>query len=111
MHEFVLEVEGVVVKEGLGRQAARSLHPQVARDRIRAGAARAIERLRNIPVMRLHGAVELEVDFVSTAMADSCERVPDVARLGPRTVGYASEEYVDVYNLLLAMVDLASAAV
>jgi D-amino peptidase len=111
MHELVLEVEGVVVKEGLGRQAARSLHPQVARDRIRTGAARAIERLPNIPVMRLHGAVELEVDFVSTAMADSCERIPCVTRLGPRTVGFASEEYVDVYNLFLAMVDLAMATV
>lgn len=111
MHEFVLQVEGVVVKEGLGRQAARSLHPRVARDRIRTGAARAIERLHNIPPMRLAGPVELEVDFVSTAMADSCERVPCVTRLGPRTIGYASREYVDVYNLFLAMVDLAMVAV
>lgn len=111
MHEFVLEVEGVVVKEGLGRQAARSLHPQVARDRIRTGAARAIERLGNIPPMRLAGRVELEVDLVSAAMADSCERVPCVARLGPRTVGYASEDYFEVYDLFLALVDLAAAAV
>jgi len=109
MHEFVLEVEGVVVKEGLGRQAARSLHPHVARDRIRTGAARAIERLCNIPVMRLDGAASLEIDFVSTAMADSCERVPGVTRLGPRTVGYISGEYIDVYNLFLALVDLAMA--
>jgi len=111
MHDFVLEVEGVVVKEGLGRQAARSLHPQVARDRIRTGATRAIERLHNIPVLRLEGPAELEVDFVTTAMADSCERVPCVRRLGPRTVGHSSHEYVDVYNLFLAMVDLAMAAV
>jgi D-amino peptidase len=111
MHEFVLEVEGVVVKEGLGRQAARSLHPQVARDRIRTGATRAIQRLDNIPPMRLAGAADLEVDFVSTAMADSCERVPCVTRLGPRTVGYRSDEYVEVYDLFLALVDLAMAAV
>ena len=110
MHEFVLEVEGVVVKEGLGRQAARSLHPRVARDRIRTGAARAIERLHNIRPMRLDGTVELEVDFVAAAMADSCERVPGVTRLGPRTVGYASTEYMDVYNLFLALVDLAMVA-
>lgn len=111
MHEFVLEVEGVVVKEGLGRQAARSLHPRVARDRIRAGATRAIERLGNIPPMRLDGPIALEVDFVTTAMADSCERVPCVTRLGPRTVGHASREYLEVYELFLAMVDLAMAAV
>ncbi|TMC03297.1 MAG: peptidase M55 [Chloroflexi bacterium] len=111
MHEFVLEVEGVVVKEGLGRQAARSLHPHVARERIRAGAKRAIERLDNIPPMRLEGTVELEVDLTTTAMADSCERVPCVRRLGPRTVGYATAEYVEMYDLFLALVDLAMAAV
>ncbi len=110
MHAFVLEVEGVVVKEGLSRQAARSLHPEVARQRIRAGAARAIERLPTIPPMRLKGRVGLEVDLGTTAMADSAERVPCVTRLGPRTVGWASDDYVEVYRLLLALVDLAEAA-
>jgi len=110
MHEFVVEIEGVVVKEGLARQAARSLHPRVARERIRTGARRAIERLSNIPAMRLDGRVDLEVDLATTPMADSCERVPCVRRLGPRTVGYTSDEYVDVYRLFLALVDLANAA-
>jgi D-amino peptidase len=111
MQELVAEVEGVVVKEALARQAARSVHPRTARERIRAGARRAIERVRDIPAMRLEGRVELEVDFVTTAMAESCERVPYVSRLGPRTVGYASKEYLEVYRLFLALVDLALAAV
>ena len=110
MHRFVGELEGVVVKDGLGRQAARSLHPEVARARIRTGARRAIERLVGIPVMRFDGRIELEVDFVSTAMADSCERVPCVRRLAGRTVGYASDDYVEVYLLFLALVDLARIA-
>jgi len=42
-------------------------------------------------------------------MADSAERVPCVKRLSPRTVGYASDDYVEVYLLFLALVDLASA--
>lgn len=110
MHEFVLEVEGVVVKEGVGRQAARSLHPKVARERIRTGARRSIERLTNIPVMRFDGSIALEVDFVTTAMADSCERVPGVVRSAPRSVRYVSDDYVEVYRLFLALVDLAKAA-
>jgi D-amino peptidase len=110
MHQFVLAVEGVVVKESLARQAARSPHPRVARQRVREGARRAIERLPTIPPMRLDGRVELEVDLVSPAMADSAERVPCVRRLGPRTVAYASDDYVELYRLFLALVDLAAAA-
>jgi D-amino peptidase len=110
MHGYRLEVEGVVVKESLARQAARSLHPEVARQRIKRGARRAIERLDSIAPMRLEGTIELQVDFVGTAMADSCERVPGVRRVAPRTVSYFSEDYVEVYKLFLALVDLARAA-
>jgi D-amino peptidase len=110
MHAFCLTVEGVVVKESLAHQAARSLHPELARQRIRSGARRAIERLDNIPPMRLEGTVELEVDFVRTAMADSCERIPGVRRVGSRSVAYAGEDYVQIYKLFLALVDLAQAA-
>jgi D-amino peptidase len=110
MHGFLLEVEGVVVKESLAQQAARSLHPELARQRIRSGAQRAIARLDNIPLMRLAGPVELEIDFAGTAMADSSERVPGVRRVGPRSVAYSSEDYVELYKLYLALVDLAQAA-
>ena len=36
--------ERVVVKEGFGRNAAASVHPSVARERVRAGAERAVRR-------------------------------------------------------------------
>jgi D-amino peptidase len=110
MHGFLLEVEGVVVKESLAQQAARSLHPEVARQRIRTGARRGMQRLDNIPPMRLEGRIELEVEFSRTAMADSCERVPGVRRIGSRSVAYGSEDYVELYKLYLALVDLAQAA-
>jgi D-amino peptidase len=110
MHGFRLEVEGVVVKESLGRQVARSLHPQVARQRIRSGAVRAIQRLSTIPPLRLDGQMVLEIDFVRPEMADSAERAPGVNRVGPRTVAYGGDDYVEVYRCLLALVDLARVA-
>ena len=56
------------------------------------------------------GGVELQVDFLRTAMADSCERVPGVRRVGARSVAYAGDDYVQIYKLYLAMIDLAQAA-
>lgn len=107
MHDFVTELEGVVVKESLGRLTARSLHPEVARERIRTGARRAIERLANIPVLRLAPPIELEMDFLFTAMADCCEMVPGVRRLGGRTVAYASDDYLEVFRMMISLVRLA----
>src|SRR5436853_319173 len=65
MHSFVTEVEGVVVKEGLSTKSARSLHPEESCSRIRTGACRAVERLQNIPPLRLEGRAELEIDFTT----------------------------------------------
>jgi D-amino peptidase len=111
MHEYLLPVEGVVVKEGISRYSARSLHPSVARARIREGAKRAIERLENIPPLVHEGKVDLEVDLFYTAMADLCELMPGVERRGPRTVGYASDDYLVVFKLFLAVTAIAGTAI
>jgi len=111
MHEFVLHVEGIVVKEGLGRYSARSLHPTVARQRIREGAKRAIERLENIPPLRAAGPYDLEVDLAYPVIADVCERIPGVERRGARTVGYRSEDYLEAFKLFLALGSIGGTAV
>ncbi len=111
MHRFRVGVESVVVKESLGACAARSLHPEVARERIRASARRAIERLGTIPPLRLDGQLDLEVDFAHPAMADSAERIPQVERLGPCTLRWVGDDYVELYRCLSALVDLAGLVV
>jgi D-amino peptidase len=111
MHQFVLEVEGVVVKEGIGRYSARSLHPTVARQRIREGAQRAIERLENVPVFKQEGSLDLEVDLVHPVIADVCERIPGLERRGPRTVGFVGDDYLEVFKLFLALGSIGSTAV
>lgn len=110
MHEFCLELEGVVVKDGFGGYAARSLSPNVARERINTAAKRAVERRPTIAPMRPPSPVHLEVDFVRPAMADSCERIPGVRRESPLTVSWRGEEYMEAFRLFLALVDLAQAA-
>jgi D-amino peptidase len=111
MHQFLLEVEGVVVKEGIGRYSARSLHPTVARQRIREGAQRAIERLENVPVFKQEGSLDLEVDLVHPVIADVCERIPGLERRGPRTVGFVGDDYLEVFKLFLALGSIGSTAV
>ena len=44
-------------------------------------------------------------------MADLCERIPGIERRGTRTVGYASDDYLEVFKLFLAVTTIAGTAV
>jgi D-amino peptidase len=99
-------VETVIVKEAVGRFAARSVAPSVACERIRAGAAAALKR-KHAP-FTFQAPIRLEVDFIVTQMADMAELVPGSSRTGGRTVSYAGDDYHEVFRAWRAMYNLAS---
>jgi len=96
----------VVVKQAVGRFAARSLAPSVACQRIRAGAVTALKR-KHAPFM-FKPPIRLEVDFVVSQMADMAELVPGSSRTSGRTVGYTGEDYREVFRAWRAMYNLAA---
>jgi D-amino peptidase len=99
-------VETIVVKEAVGRFAARAAAPSVACDRIRAGAAAALKRSHK--PFTFPRPIRLEVDFVVSQMADMAELVPGTVRIGGRTVSYSGEDYREVFRAWRAMYNLAS---
>ena len=99
-------IETVVVKEAVGRFAARSVTPIVSCERIRAGAAAALRR-KHRP-FTVPAPIRLEVDFVVSQMADMAELVPGSTRLGGRTVSYTGDDYREVFRAWRAMYNLAS---
>jgi len=99
-------VETIVVKEAVGRFAARSLAPAIACERIRSGAAAALRREHR--VFTVSSPVRLEVDFVQTEMADMAELVPGSVRTAGRTVNYTGDDYREVFRAWRAMYNLAS---
>jgi D-amino peptidase len=100
------QVETVVVKQSVGRFAARSLAPTVACQRIRTGAAAAL-RKKHIP-FTFDPPIGVEVDFVESHMADMAELVPGSQRVGGRTVRYGDSDYLEVFRAWRAMYNLAS---
>jgi D-amino peptidase len=99
-------VETVVVKEAVGRFAARSLAPTVACERLRAAASTALKRAHD--PFTFQRPIRLEVDFVVSQMADMAELVPGSVRTGGRTVIYTGEDYREVFRAWRAMYNLAS---
>ncbi|HET9849573.1 MAG TPA: M55 family metallopeptidase [Candidatus Dormibacteraeota bacterium] len=100
-------IEGVVVKEALGRQAARSLHPLEACRRIEEGASRAYANRNDRPLIQPKDPFVLEIDWMNASMADFCEQIPVVERVGGRTIRYRSDAYQTCYRMLLALLVMA----
>jgi D-amino peptidase len=107
--EILGDVETVAVKEAITRYAARSLGPQAARDKIREGARRAVERARagSVQPFRPEPPHRLEIDFVNSACADAAELVPGTRRTGGITTSYDAPDPATLLQVVLAWTTLA----
>ena len=106
--EFLPGVETVAVKEGIGVTAARTLHPEEARERIAAGIKAALARRGQIRPRRLAEPVTIEVEFARTAQADSAMLVPGMVRVSGRVVRYEAPDMAVAYKMSRLLAQLSS---
>jgi len=100
------DVATVIVKEAVGRHAARSLAPAVACRRIREAATKVLKRKRLKP-FTVEAPITLEADFSKTVEADMAELVPGSIRTSGRTVAFSHDDYREVFRAWRAMHNLA----
>lgn len=100
------EMATVVVKEAMGRHAAKSLAPAVACRLIRESVAKTLKR-RHTPFV-LSTPITLEVEFSKTVEADMAELCPGAVRTAGRAVRYVHDEYREVFRAWRAMQNLAT---
>jgi D-amino peptidase len=101
-------IRTVVVKEAFGRNVARSLHPQAARDAIRKGAAESVAARQELAAYTVDPPIVLEADIANTSAADVCALAPGVERTGPRTVRFETEDFREAFRCLLAWAHLGA---
>ena len=93
---------GVSTKRGISRLGAASVHPDVARERIRAGAGEALRRRREFAPYRVDTPIRLELDLYYSPQADVAALIPTVERLGDRTIAFAAPDPLSAYRTFLA---------
>jgi D-amino peptidase len=110
---IVPEIETVEVKRSVSRYAAESLHPAVARERIHAGARRAVERLASIPRPSVPAETTIEVTFLTADMAEMACWLRGVALAGDgtRTVRFSGDDPLVLFQTFVTMVYLTRAIV
>ena len=100
--EQVPGIHGVVVKEGISRVAADSVHPERARELIREGARAALAARGSIAPLVVSSPVRFEFETYFSPQADAIALMPTVERLGDRTVAFTAADPVTAYRNFVA---------
>jgi len=103
----------VEVKRAVSRFAAESLHPDVARERIREGARLALSTRLPPSAPRFPVPTRLEITFLTADMAEMAAWLKGVELLAgeTRTVAYTSDSPLDVFRTFVTIVMLTRAVV
>jgi D-amino peptidase len=81
----------VSVKSARGRGVVSSLQPSEACRRIRKAAAESVRMRAQIPPVAVPSRLVMEIDYNRTDMAQTAALVPNVVRIGPRTVSVEAD--------------------
>ncbi|MGH2517024.1 MAG: M55 family metallopeptidase [Ktedonobacterales bacterium] len=104
---------GVAVKKSISRFAAESLHPDVARERIREGAHVALSSRLPGSAPQFPTPTTLELTFLTADMAEMAAWLHGVELVTgqPRTIRYTSDNVLDIFHTFVTMVMLTRAIV
>jgi len=107
---FVPDIRTAVVKWGVGRYAAKCLHPKRARALIKRTATEALANAGGIEPYRAEEPVEVKLRCVTSTMADVAALLPYAERVDGKTVKAVFSEYPEAIRGLRAAIYLAGSA-
>jgi D-amino peptidase len=101
------DLETVVVKEAMGRAAAKSLHPTKVHALIRDAAARAVASRKKRAPFTFKSPITLRLALARSSQAERCLMMPNVKLISPRVVEFTHADYAVLYNAFRALMVLA----
>lgn len=100
--ELLGNVETVAVKEGIGA-AALNLHPEVAREQIRAGVERALNNLDNYKPYKLSAPYKLVLTLKTEQNIYRGALYPGAERTGDWELTYVGDDVLEIMNAYRGM--------
>jgi D-amino peptidase len=99
-------VRTALVKEAIGRYAAKHLSFENARKLIRQQAKEGIERRRDVKSYKLTPPYRAELTYLRSSQADNAMMIPGVKRVGARSVEIQSDDYLVLCKFLRGLISL-----
>jgi hypothetical protein len=67
----------------------------------------ALQKKNWVKPYKLHLPFRVEINFTRSSMADMAELIPQVKRVNPRTVRFVSENFIEGFKLMRAIMYMA----
>ncbi len=99
-------VKTPVTKYGLGRNAAKMIHPEKVDELLAKSAYEACRDIKKMKLLKFKNPVKATVDFSRTTMADVACMLPSVKRKGGRKIYFESNNFREFYDFFSAIVSL-----
>jgi D-amino peptidase len=103
MKQLVGPIETAEVKHAIGFYAATMMHPETARQLIREGVKRGLERRGQMKPYRLARPIKVQVTFKQTVNAEVVSYFPEVERVNGDTIAFTGHDMTEVSRFLSAI--------
>jgi len=104
---FCPGIESVVVKESVSHNAALSVHPEVARELIRDGAQRALDRVADFRLPSVTLPAELTIRYHNRAFAELACALRGVEQVEEKVVALRNDDPLQLFRTFIAAVLLS----
>jgi D-amino peptidase len=110
VQETLPHVEGAVTKRAVDRFAAELIHPEKAREEIRAKAEAAVKKAKDQKAVKTDGPVTFEIEMRGPQQAKMTTTLPTVELIGPKRIKFTCDDMVTAYKHMWGCVIIAMTA-
>ncbi|NHM31722.1 M55 family metallopeptidase [Neobacillus terrae] len=108
--ETLPDVEAAVTKRAVDRFAAELIHPEVAREEIRAKAEAAVKKAKTIKPITFEGPITFDLELKGSQQAKMTTTIPTVELTGPKSIRFTCNDMVTAYKHMWGCVIIAITA-
>ena len=104
---FIGDIPHAITKYGMGREAGRTIHPEITRQAIMDGVSEALSDLSRFRPFKMELPIRMSLKLTSSKMADLISLLPDVNRLSTDEVMYQAKDVMAAFRMFRVMLGLA----
>lgn len=104
--EEIGNLETIIVKKAISRYCAHNLSQESVRKLYKTKLEKALNNIKQSPVVKYEGKITMDIEFNKEVMAESAMLLPGALRIDEKTVRLESDDYLKLFMMFRACLNL-----